>query len=109
MPVSADSEYAISISLQRLTPMPQPRSTKAIAPNFPKPKDEGWILVVGNIEARDLVALKKIGFVRRDRRCNHNLVFYTPTKKGRVVYTLYLFSDCYMGLDQQYDIHLEVQ
>lgn len=26
----------------------------------------------------------------------------------RCIYTLYLMSDCYLGLDQQYDIHLNV-
>lgn len=26
----------------------------------------------------------------------------------RYIYTLYLMSDCYLGLDQQYDIHLNV-
>ena len=27
---------------------------------------------------------------------------------GRVIYTLYIMSDCYLGLDQQFDVHLEV-
>lgn len=26
----------------------------------------------------------------------------------RYIYTLYFMSDCYLGLDQQYDIHLNV-
>lgn len=26
----------------------------------------------------------------------------------RYIYTLYLMSDCYLGLDQQYDLHLHV-
>lgn len=28
--------------------------------------------------------------------------------KGRCIYTVYLMSDGYIGLDQQYDIHLDV-
>ena len=27
---------------------------------------------------------------------------------GRSIFTLYLMSDCYLGLDQQYDIYLNV-
>lgn len=27
---------------------------------------------------------------------------------GRVIYTVYILSDSYMGLDQQYDLQIEV-
>ena len=36
------------------------------------------------------------------------VAFYTPERPGRVIYTLYLLSDSYIGLDQQYDICLDV-
>ena len=36
------------------------------------------------------------------------LSFYTPEKEGRVIYTLYVMSDSYLGLDQQYDVSLDV-
>ncbi len=32
----------------------------------------------------------------------------TPAEATRVVYTLFVMSDAYLGLDQQYDIGLEV-
>lgn len=35
-------------------------------------------------------------------------MFYTPQKEGHVLYKLYLISDCYLGLDQEYDIRLNV-
>lgn len=35
-------------------------------------------------------------------------MFYTPEKPCRAIYTLYVMSDSYLGLDQQYDLHLEV-
>ena len=62
--------------------------------------------MLGEIETREVVALKRIGFIR-----NHStaqLAFYTPEREGRVIYTLYVMSDSYLGLDQQYDICLEV-
>lgn len=31
-----------------------------------------------------------------------------PSSGCRCIYTLYLMSDSYLGLDQQYDIHLNV-
>jgi len=58
------------------------------------------------VDKRELIALKRVGYVR-----NHHVIsisFYTPELPGRYIYTLYLMSDCYLGLDQQYDIHLNV-
>jgi activating signal cointegrator complex subunit 3 len=31
-----------------------------------------------------------------------------PETTGRVIYTAYLMSDSYLGLDQQYDLHFDV-
>lgn len=84
----------------------QKSDTKAYAPRFPKPKDEGWILVIGDIEEQDVVALKRVGYVRG--RSSVQLALCTPSSPGRVIYTLYVMSDCYLGLDQQYDICLDV-
>ncbi|KAF3840311.1 hypothetical protein F7725_019028 [Dissostichus mawsoni] len=94
--VHADQEYV----LQRK------QDSKAQAPRFPKLKDEGWFLVVGEVDRRELLAVKRIGYVRQ--RTAVSVAFYTPEKTGKCIYTLYLMSDCYLGLDQQYDIHLNV-
>ena len=84
----------------------QKKDSKVFSPRFPKPKDEGWFAVLGEIETREVIALKRISYIR-----NHStaqLAFYTPETEGRVIYTLYVMSDSYLGLDQQYDICLEV-
>ncbi|KAJ8411438.1 hypothetical protein AAFF_G00162460 [Aldrovandia affinis] len=106
--VHADQEYVLQVHLRRLNAGGQRRKqdSKAVAPRFPKMKDEGWFLVLGEVEKRELLAVKRVGYLR-----NHNTVsiaFYTPEKMGRCIYTLYLMSDSYLGLDQQYDIHLNV-
>jgi len=44
-------------------------------------KDEGWFLVVGEVDRRELLAVKRVGYVR-----NHTSVsvaFYTPEKTGK--------------------------
>ena len=84
----------------------QRTDSKAHSPRFPKPKDEGWFLVVGEIENKEVIALKRTSFVRG--RSSQQLAVYTPETAGRVIYTLYLMSDAYLGLDQQYDLHLDV-
>ncbi len=80
--------------------------SRAFAPKFPKVKDEGWILILGDRETRELVALKRLGNIRREMTAN--LVFSTPRTPGRKIYSLYLLSDSYLGWDQRFDIRLEV-
>uniref|UniRef100_A0A8C9Y3Z0 Activating signal cointegrator 1 complex subunit 3 n=1 Tax=Sander lucioperca TaxID=283035 RepID=A0A8C9Y3Z0_SANLU len=106
--VHADQEYVLQVSLRRINLGQQRRKqdSKAQAPRFPKAKDEGWFLVMGEVDRRELLAVKRVGYVRH--RTAVSVAFYTPEKTGKCIYTLYLMSDSYLGLDQQYDIHLNV-
>ena len=47
-----------------------------MAPKFPKPKDEGWFMILGDVENRELLALKRVPFV--GARANQSLAFQTP-------------------------------
>ncbi|TMS11145.1 Activating signal cointegrator 1 complex subunit 3, partial [Larimichthys crocea] len=107
--VHADQEYVLQVSLRRINTGQQRRKqdSKAQAPRFPKAKDEGWFLVMGEVDRRELLAVKRIGYVRNYTTVS--VAFYTPEKTGKCIYTLYLMSDSYLGLDQQYDIHLNVK
>jgi activating signal cointegrator complex subunit 3 len=83
------------------------RSNKTVyAPKFPKPKDEGWFLTLGSIEKQELQALKRVTLPRV--KCSQQLSFTTPARFGRMMLTLYFMSDSYLGLDQQYNIYLNV-
>lgn len=53
-----------------------------------------------------MVALKRVGYVRN--RSSQQIAIIMPETVGRVIYTLYMMSDSYIGLDQQYDICLDV-
>ncbi|KAJ0066258.1 hypothetical protein NL108_004118 [Boleophthalmus pectinirostris] len=106
--VHADQEYVLQVSLRRVNAGQQRRKqdSKAQAPRFPKVKDEGWFLVLGEVDRRELLAVKRVGYVR-----NHtvaSVAFYTPETTGKYIYTVYVMSDSYLGLDQQYDLHLNV-
>eukprot|EP00094_Tigriopus_californicus_P013560 TCALIF_13117-PA protein Name:"Similar to ascc3 Activating signal cointegrator 1 complex subunit 3 (Gallus gallus)" AED:0.06 eAED:0.06 QI:112/0.94/0.95/1/0.78/0.75/20/319/2227 len=109
--VGLDKEYRLSVDLQRNNKFLH-RDGKAFAPKFPKPKDEGWFLVLGCIDDKELVALKRVGSSNGGRKKNgsdqHQLTFFTPEKPSKMVYTLFIMSDCYLGLDQQYALHLDV-
>ncbi|XP_071491238.1 activating signal cointegrator 1 complex subunit 3-like [Diadema antillarum] len=101
--VHADQQYVLQVDLKRLR---RSRESKAHTPRFPKAKDEGWWLVLGDVDNKDLLALKRIGFIRG--KTVVQLSFYTPERVGRVIYSLYIMSDSYVGLDQQYSICLDV-
>ncbi|XP_053317304.1 activating signal cointegrator 1 complex subunit 3 [Spea bombifrons] len=104
----ADQEYVLQVSLQRIRAgyRKGKQDSKAIAPKFPKAKDEGWFLILGEVDKKELVALKRVGYVRN--RNVASVAFYTPENTGRYIYTLYVMSDSYLGMDQQYDIYLNI-
>lgn len=50
-------------------------------PHFPRSKDEGWSLVLGCIDNRELYAIKRVA-IRREFS-NHHLIFQTPESTGK--------------------------
>lgn len=68
----------------------------------------GWWLVIGRQDTGELLAVKRITGARK--HITADLSFALPNQKSgrgnaRAV-TLYLMSDTYIGLDQQYEISL---
>lgn len=102
MEVHAGEEYTLMVNMQRLGA----KTSNYIYSRFPKPKDEGWFLTLGSQESGELLALKRAPY--KSNRSSHPLIFTAPSKLGRVVYTIYLISDGYIGLDQQFNIQLDV-
>lgn len=100
--VHAGEEYTLMVNLQRLGA----KTSENIYCRFPKPKNEGWFLTLGNQESGELLALKRVGY--RSNRSSQPLIFTAPTRLGRVIYTIYFISDGYIGLDQQFNVQLEV-
>ena len=82
---------------------------KAYVPMFPKPKDENWIVIVGDCDTQELIALKKIGPISSKNVQSVDLFFKTPETSARLIYSIFLLSDCYLGLDQQYELGLDVK
>ncbi|VDP37957.1 unnamed protein product [Soboliphyme baturini] len=68
--------------------------------------DTEYVLCVDLLRRNKLIALKRVGPVKRNATVN--VLFTTSSKLGRIVYTLYILSDCYYGLDQQYSLPFDV-
>ncbi|BBM97599.1 pre-mRNA-splicing helicase BRR2 [Marchantia polymorpha subsp. ruderalis] len=76
------------------------------APRFPKPKEEGWWLVVGEPKNNQLLAIKRVSLQRKARV---KLDFTTPSEPGKKTYTLYFMCDAYLGCDQEYEFTIDVK
>lgn len=100
--IHAEEEYVLVVNLLRFGI----RSSKYIYCRFPKPKDEGWFLTMGSQETGELIGMKRVNY--KSNRSSHHLIFNAPSQLGRVIYTIYLISDGYIGLDQQFNVQLEV-
>ncbi|XP_063676843.1 activating signal cointegrator 1 complex subunit 3-like isoform X2 [Bolinopsis microptera] len=113
VPVHADKEYSIEVKLNlpRSGKYSQNKSgksgRKAHAPRFNKPVDETWWVLMGEIESGELIAMKRCGPFRGNT-LSVPLSFYTPETPGSHIYTFYVISQTYLGLDQQYPVYLEV-
>ncbi|GAB4837622.1 DExH-box ATP-dependent RNA helicase DExH12 [Ancistrocladus abbreviatus] len=76
------------------------------APRYPKAKEEGWWLVVGDTESNQLLAIKRVTLQRKSKV---KLDFAAPAESAKRTYTLYFMCDSYMGCDQEYSFTVDVK
>jgi len=76
------------------------------APRFPKPKEEGWWLVVGDRKSNQLLAIKRVSL---QRKAKLKLDFTAPNEVGKKTYTLYFMCDAYLECDQEYEFTIDVK
>ena len=159
--VPVGAQLVLQVDLMRVNSWVRGSGRKAYAPRMGKPKDEGYVLIVGCREARQLLGLRRVlslrsPFVARSApigalapvplggellkrsetasasaerdsdsdnerqqpaaelsralpRNRFELTFRAPDAPARIIYTLYVLSDAYIGLDQQYDIFIEAR
>ncbi|OVA00708.1 Helicase [Macleaya cordata] len=76
------------------------------APRYPKSKEEGWWLVVGDSKTNQLLAIKRVSLQRKSKV---KLEFAAPAEVGKKSYTLYFMCDSYLGCDQEYSFTVDVK
>ena len=77
------------------------------APQFPFPKAERWILLLGNTQANRIHCSDKI--TSQEREIHHTLTVRAPSSAGSYSLDLYVKSDSYVGLDQQLSVPFNVR
>jgi pre-mRNA-splicing helicase BRR2 len=75
------------------------------APHYPRPKAEGWWLVVGSPAANTIHAIKRVTLAGAS---SVKLNFPAPPVPGHHDLTLYFMCDSYTGCDQEYSFGLDV-
>lgn len=76
------------------------------APRYPKPKEEGWWLVIGDTSTNQLLAIKRVAL---QRKIKVKLVFTAPSEVGEKNFMIYFMSDSYLGCDQEYKFAINVE
>ncbi|GMY20968.1 DExH-box ATP-dependent RNA helicase DExH12-like [Fagus crenata] len=73
---------------------------------YPKAKEEGWWLVVGDTKSNQLLAIKRVSL---QRKAKVKLEFAAPADAGKKPYTLYFMCDSYLGCDQEYNFNVDIK
>ena len=101
--VAAGDAVTIVVSLEREADE-QSGVPSVHAPRYPKVKEEGWWLVLGDTKGNGLLSIKRLAL---QLKAKVKLEFTAP-EAGEHAYTLYLMSDSYLGCDQEYEVPLTV-
>eukprot|EP00039_Didymoeca_costata_P013519 m.206766 g.206766 ORF g.206766 m.206766 type:complete len:2137 (+) comp15799_c0_seq4:40-6450(+) len=101
--LKADEEYSLEVKILTASRGP----LEVSLPKFPKPVRESWWLILGELESGELLAMKRVTL--QSKQSQNALSFFTPEVKGEYKLGLYLVSDCYMGLDQQFQFEVNVE
>jgi pre-mRNA-splicing helicase BRR2 len=103
---SAGDNVAVQVTLERdMADLPC-EVGPVHAPRFPKPKEEGWWLVIGDSSTNQLLAIKRVALQKRARM---KLEFSAPAEAGTMDYTIYLMSDSYLGCDQEHKFTVDIK
>jgi pre-mRNA-splicing helicase BRR2 len=78
---------------------------KVHAPRYPKPKSEGWWLVIGDAKRNTLLCVKRVSLLEKAKV---KLDFVAPDEAGDYNLTLFFMCDSYIGCDQEFQFGLSV-
>lgn len=77
--VRQNEDYTLTVGLKRIN---HSKTLKAHCPMFLKGKDESWFLILGDIQSKELWALKRVSGVNSQQR-QHQLQFTAPNTLGK--------------------------
>ncbi|GFZ10594.1 U5 small nuclear ribonucleoprotein helicase [Actinidia rufa] len=98
----AGEDVSLQVTLERDLLESRTEVGPVDAHRYPKTKEEGWWLVVGDTKSNQLLAIKRVSL---QRKAKVKLDFAAPGEAGKKSYTLYFMCDSYLGCDQEIYLH----
>ncbi|XGW28221.1 hypothetical protein V3C99_008208 [Haemonchus contortus] len=80
--------------------------TDAYLTQWSKEKTAGWIIVFGEKDNDRMISLHHLNAIQNGRSVRMD--FITPDKRGRCYMSLFIMSDCYLGIDQELQIKADL-
>jgi pre-mRNA-splicing helicase BRR2 len=104
--IRAGGNVTLQVTLERdMVNMP-PETGPVHAPRYPKPREEGWWLVIGDSSTDQLLAIKRAAL---HKSAQLKLEFTVAAEAGKKDYMVFLMSDSYLGCDQEYEFTVNVK
>ncbi|KAJ3224615.1 DEIH-box ATPase [Clydaea vesicula] len=106
--VEQGGQVVVKVQLEREEEEEEENDKKlgsVIAPFYPKTKDEGWWIVIGDVKEKTLLAIKRTTL---QKKAQLTLKFSPPEKIGKVDLIMYVMCDSYSGVDQEFNLDLTV-
>lgn len=72
-----------------------------------KEKTADWVVILGEKDSGQVLSVNHLTAVQGDRVMRMN--FVTPDKRGRCYISLFVMSDCFLGIDQELQIRADLQ
>ena len=100
-PIVENSDVQISITLTKYNDI---KNNLVVYSRYPKIKNGRWFVIIGNVKTNEVLAFEKLAF--KEKR-NKKINFTAPKDIDEDSIKLYIMSDSYFGLDQEYNINLK--
>jgi len=99
------NKYKVKMNIEMLGP--NRKNTQAYSPRFHKEKTSSWVVLVGNKKDNSILGFSKISPIVESRDVRVN--FITPSMPGNYTLSVFILSDSYLGIDQEYSFQCDVQ
>jgi hypothetical protein len=100
-PLIENGDAQISVTLTKYN---DTKNNLVVYSRYPKIKNCRWFIILGNVKTNEVLAFEKVAFKER-RNCK--ITFTSPSLIDEDSIKLYIMSDSYFGLDQEYNINLK--
>ena len=100
-PIIENGDAQLSITLTKYNDI---KNNLVVYSRYPKIKNCRWFIIIGNVKTNEVLAFEKVAF-KEKRNCK--ITFTAPKNIDEDSIKLYIMSDSYFGLDQEYNINLK--